>query len=49
MTQKPNIVIDTNRHGIRRERDLDKERRDKEKKEQRRQAYLKKRSKITTE
>jgi hypothetical protein len=51
MTQKSNsrILIDTNKHGIRRETDLDKIKRDKEKKEQRRQAYLKKRSKITTE
>ena len=50
MTQKSNrILIDTNKHGIRRETDLDKVKRDKEKKEQRRQAYLKKRSKITTE
>jgi len=50
MTQKSNsrIVIDTNKHGIRRETDLDKIKRDKEKKEQRRQAYLQKRAKRNT-
>ena len=51
MTQKSNssIVIDTNKHGIRRETDLNKVRKDKEKKEAKRKAYLDRRSKKTTE
>ena len=50
MTQKSNrILIDTNKHGIRRETDLDKIKRDKEKKNAKRKAYLDRRSKNTTE
>lgn len=50
MTQKSNsrILIDTNKHGIRRETNLDKIKKDKEKKEAKRKAYLDKRAKKTT-
>ena len=46
MTQKSNsnILIDTNKHGIRRETDLNKIKRDKEKKDAKRKAYLERRN-----
>jgi len=45
MTQKSNtnIVIDINKHGIRRETDLNKVKRDKEKKDAKRKSYLERR------